>query len=431
MRWPPALAVALLALGGCAPRSPGDAPATGSGSAVFLHVDGMGANTWAALRLAEAGPDGRLAWDELPQTAVYVGPMLDRATATSNGGATTHAWGIRAESGSYGMIGGRPIRRALSGATVPLGIEARRAGKAVGIVNSATVTEPGSGAQLALAPSRKDHADIAAQVLAAGPDVVLGGGERYFVPAGVAGRHGPGARTDGRNLVEEARQAGYTVVFTRQELAAVPAGTRRLLGLFAAEDTFNEGSERELSAAGLPLFAPQAPRFDEMVAAALGILSQASAGFLLVANEEATDNLAGHNNAPAVIEAGHGADSAIRLVAEAAARNPRLTLVVASDSDCGGMQVQGGDLRPGETIPDRSKNGAPVDSHGGKPFLSAPDSAGRRHPFIVTWAATGDLSGGLVARGLGPGAQRYLRGTVDSSDVYRALYFGLFGKALP
>jgi alkaline phosphatase len=405
--------------------------ATDAGSAVFLHVDGMGANTWAAMRLAEVGPAGRLAWDRLPHAAVYVGPMLDRATATSNGGATTHAWGVRAESGSYGMIGGRPIPRALSGATVPLGLEAQRAGKAVGIVNSASVTEPGSGAYLAVVQNRKDHAAIAAQILAAKPDVVLGGGERYFLPAGVRGRHGPGARPDGRNLVEEAQQAGYTVVFTREDLAAVPAGTRRLLGLFATEDTFNEGSEQQLAGASLPLVKPQAPRFDEMIAAALRILSASPSGFLIVANEEATDNLAGHNNAAAVMETGRGADRAIRIVTEAAARDPRITLVVASDSDCGGLQAQGGDLRPDETIPERSKNGAPVDGLDGKPFLSAPDRAGRRHPFIVSWAATGDLSGGLVARGIGPGAERYVRGTMDSSDVYRALYLGLFGKALP
>jgi hypothetical protein len=30
-------------------------------SAVFLHPDGMGLNTWAALRLWSVGPEGRLA----------------------------------------------------------------------------------------------------------------------------------------------------------------------------------------------------------------------------------------------------------------------------------------------------------------------------------------------------------------------------------
>lgn len=407
------------------------APAAAGGSAVFLHVDGMGANTWTAVRLAEVGPDGRLAWDRLPAVAVYVGPMLDGVTATSNGGATSHHWGVRAEKASYGTIGGVPIPRALSGATVPIGLEAKRAGKAVGIVNSATITEPGSGSVLAMVAQRKDHAQIAAQILAAQPDVALGGGERYFLPEGVMGRHGPGARGDGRNLVEEARRAGYTVVFTRAELAAVPAGTSRLLGLFATEETFNEGSEEVLEAARLPVFQPQAPRYDEMVAAALRILSKAPAGFLLVANEEATDNLGGDNNASGVIEAGLGADRAIRLVSEAAARDPRITLVVASDSDCGGLQVVGDDVEPGEEIPAHGENGAPQDGLRGKPFLAAPDRTGKRHPFIVTWAAEGDVSGGVVARGLGPGAERFVRGTMDSTDVYRALYLGLFGRALP
>jgi len=390
-------------------------------SAVFLHPDGMGLNTWAALRLWSVGPEGRLAWDALPALAAYVGPMSDRVTASSNGGATTHAWGVRADKDSYGFVDGRPIERSRSGTPATIMVEALRAGKAVGVVNSAAVTGPGTGAFLAQVARRKDETAIAAQMLAVRPDVMLGGGERFFLPRGAPGRHGPGVRDDGRDLIEEARRAGYVVVYTRDELAALPPGASRVLGLFAADDTFNEGTEEALAAAGRPVFQPQAPRFDEMIETALRILSRDPDGFLLVGNEEATDNLAGDNNATGVLEAGAGADRAVAAALRYASRDPGLTLVVASDSDCGGMQATG--AKSVDEVPARASNGSPVDG----PFLAPPDRRGRRLPFVVHWAAKGDLAGGLVARGTGPGAA-VLRGTIDSTDVYSALYLGLFGR---
>jgi alkaline phosphatase len=249
-------------------------------SAIFLHPDGMGANTWGMVRLAQVGPDGRLSWDRLPETAVYVGPLLDSVTASSNGGATTHAYGVRAESDSFGMVHGAPIAGARS-----IAQEAQERGKAIGFVNSATVTEPGTGAFLASVADRDDHAAIAAQMLEARPDVIFGGGEKWFLPAGVRGVHGWGARTDGRNLIAEAQAAGYVIVRTREELAALPATATRVLGLFAHEDTFNEGTEAYLARRHLPAFQAQAPRFDEMIEAAIRILERDPDGYLLVGNE--------------------------------------------------------------------------------------------------------------------------------------------------
>jgi alkaline phosphatase len=398
-------------------------------SAIFLHPDGMGANTWAALRLQEVGPDGRLAWDQLPRLAIYVGPMLDAVNASSNGGATTHAYGIRAALDSFGSLdGGVNPPVSASGKKLSVMHEAQQAGKAIAIVNSSTITEPGTAAFLVSVEDRDNDDEIAALLLAAKPDIMLGGGEQFFLPEGTEGVHGPGVRTDGRNLIEEAREAGYSVVHTREELAALPTSTLRVLGLFAAEHTFNEYDEATLAAKGLPAFQPQAPRFDEMVAAALARLRSAPKGYLLVGNEEGTDNLSGENNAPAVLDAAAGADRAIALALAETRRNPALTLVVASDSDNGGMNATGDDLdelpRP---LPERTESGSKLDSDNGQPFLSAPDARGIRQPYYITWASDSDSGGGTVARGIGPGAA-VIEGTIDSTAIYTALYLGLFGE---
>jgi alkaline phosphatase len=403
-------------------------------SAIFLHPDGMGANTWAATRLMQVGPDGRLAWDRLPRLAIYVGPMTDSVNASSNGGATTHAYGVRAALDSYGWVEKGEIPLAASGQRMSLMREAQAAGKKVAILNSAPLTEPGTGAFLATIADRDDEAGIAAQILDARPDIALGGGEAFFLPRGVRGRHGMGVRGDGRNLVEEAKRAGYAVVFTRDELLALPADTARVLGLFAHEATFNEADEGALARMKLPAFQPQAPRFDEMLGFILSRFRGAPNGYFIVGNEEGTDNLSGENNAVATLEAAAGADRAIALALAEARNDPTLTVIVASDSDNGGMNATGDDLddpkdlpRP---LPRRTLVGSPLDSDNGQPFLAAPDARGVRQPFYITWSSDSDSVGGTVARGIGPGAAK-IEGTIDSTVIYRALYLGLFGRDLP
>lgn len=421
------LAAAILALPGFALGA-----AAAPRSAIFLHPDGMGANTWSAVRLFEVGPDGRLAWDQLPHVAVYVGPSLDSVSQSSNGGATTHAFGVRAALDSYGQVAGT-VPAAASGKRLSLMREAQAAGKFVALLNSSSLTEPGTGAFLASVAGRDDEAAIAAQILDARPDIALGGGEMFFLPEGAQGRHGAGVRTDGRNLVDEAKAAGYAVVFSKDELAQLPVETTRVLGLFAHEETFNESDEAGLAASGLPAFQPQAPRFDAMLAFILERARSAPNGYLIVGNEEGTDNLSGENNTPATVEAAAGADRAIALALAEAGRNPSLTVIVASDSDNGGMNASDDDLDDPEDLPRplpaRNAVGSPLDSNGGEPFLAAPDRSGVRLPFYVTWASDSDGAGGTLARGIGPGASK-ISGTVDAAAIYEALYLGLFEKDL-
>ena len=190
---------------------------------------------------------------------------------------------------------------------------ARDAGYATGLINSGTITEPGTGVFVANVESRRDNTGIALQITESGVDVILGGGERYFLPTGVTGRYGEGRREDGCNLLEEMAAKGYTIVFTREELAAIdPATTDKLLGLFAARHTFNDKTEAYLQANNLPHYWDYSPTLAEMTSKAIAILSRNQKGFLLVMEEEGTDNFAdGANNASGTIKAIERADAAI------------------------------------------------------------------------------------------------------------------------
>jgi alkaline phosphatase len=408
-----------------------EAPRTGS--VIFLHPDGTSATSWMATRYLQVGPLGELNWDKLPRLALYDGRLTDALSASSNGGATVHAWGVRAPHAAFGFP--EPSARSLSGYPGPLMVEAQAAGKAVGLVQTGAHYEPGSAVHLVSASKRAVEAEISAKLIESGAPVLLGGGEAWFLPKGERGRHGPGKRDDGRNVIEEARRAGYTVLFTRDELLAADptAPGAKFLGLFATDHTFNDQTEEELRAKGLPHYQPQAPSYAEMVAFALRVLERAPGGFFLVAEEEGTDNFGNKNNAAATLEAHARADAAIGVAREFVARRPDTLVLVASDSNAGSMTLTSGKaLDPRKPVPERDPNGAPADGREGTgtlPFVAKPDDAGRALAFWISWGAKDDTSGGVVVRAEGLNADR-LGGRVDNVDLYRLMYLTLFGREL-
>jgi len=288
---------------------------------IFFHPDGYGLSHWAVLRTYLVGPDGRLNWDRLPYVAPYTGHMKDGLTGTSHGGGTVHAYGVKVLRDSFGLDGHEAIT-ALSGRQMSIMEEAIEAGFATALVQTGALFEAGTAVFVASAEDRGMVAEQALQIIESGVDVILSGGEAFLLPEGITGRHGVGMRKDGVNLIERAKQLGYTVVFTRDELMAAAAdrAITRVLGVFAHGNTFNDLTEERLRAEGLPLYWPGAPTIAEMSAAALEILSRnpkaAERGIFLVAEEEGTDNFPNNANARGSFEAGRRADEAFGVFVE-------------------------------------------------------------------------------------------------------------------
>ncbi len=402
-----------------------------TGNVIFLHPDGTSVSHWTAARMAIAGPDGMINWDRLPFLAVYRGHMKTALAASSHGGATTHAYGIKVDRDSYGMDRDQPLT-ALSGKPMSIMHEALAAGLAVGVVNSGNIDEPGTGVFLASTTDRKSGQEIAEKVILSGAHVILSGGERWLLPKGVEGRHGEGQRTDGKDLIAEARTRGYAVVFNRAELAALPEDTRRVLGVFAHHHSFHDETEESLRDKGLPLYAADAPTIGEMTAAALAVLSRQGQHFLLVAEEEGTDNFGNVNNAAGTIEALRRADAAYGVARDYVRHHPDTLLLTAADSDASGLQVIAftPDLAD-KPLAKTTLNGAPLDGRDGTaslPFLASPDQFGKRLPFGIAWTGFEDGAGGILARAEGANAQALRSGSCDNSDIYRLMYLTLFGR---
>jgi len=413
-----------------------DNPAPKKGSAIFYHVDGAGIAQWQMARMLIAGPDGEINWDKLPHVAVYRGHAEDTVTPSSNAGATMHAYGVKVPYEGYGTDkdGKRPLSAA--GRRMSIMDEAKERGIAVGVINTGGAAEPGTACFLTSVADRESGDEIVAQLVEAGADLILVGGEEYFLPEKVKGRFGPGKRKDDRNLIEEAKAAGYRVVYTKEELAALNDGAGKVLGIFAGDDTFNDETEEKLSAEGLPDYKAEAPSIAEMTAAALRIFGERQ--FLLVAEEEGTDNFGNANNAEGVLEALRRADEGLGVVLDYIDEHPDTLVLTCADSEAGGSDafgLRGAKYEKASIEAGHDKNGAPVDGvertkEGGvaKPFVSAPDKAGRRHEFVVVWGSAMDTSGGIVARAAGLNAEK-VKGSFDNTAGYPLFYETLFGEA--
>jgi len=405
------------------------------GNVVFFHPDGTGANHWGALRLLKAGPDGEIEWDRLPNMATYTGHMKDALAATSHGGATTHAYGVKVVANSFGTDGGVPLTAA-SGKPMSIMQEALRSGRAVGVVQTGHIAEPGTAVFLASTPNRKDYDEIARQILTSGAQVIMAGGERFLLPEGVRGRHGLGQRKDNLNLIEESKSRGYSIVYTAEELRALDRSkVDKILGVFAWDHTFNDKPEEENQEAGRPHYLETAPNIAEMTQAALEILSRAPNGFFLVAEEEGTDNMANKNNSPGQLEALRRADAAIKVIHDYVKAHPKTLMIMAADSEAGGLSVLGPrpkHFKPDEPLHEKTLNGSPLDGRegtGSLPFIAAPDIAGKRWPFGIAWSTSTDTAGPVLVRGAGLNSE-LIRGKMDNTEIYRLMYLTLFGRLL-
>ncbi len=402
------------------------------GNVIFIHPDGVGLSTWNILRILTKGPDGELNWDKLPNIGLYRSHPKDRLTTSSNAGATMHAYGLKVPYHSFGMNEKEKLK-ALSGSEKSIMMEAKQAGIHIGIINSGDIIEPGSAVFVASDTSRANAESITLKVIQSKADLILSGGEQWFLPEGVEGRYGTGRRKDSLNVVEIATQIGYHVIYTRDELKSIPANTEKLLGIFAYENTFNDMTEEKQRELGLKNFNPEAPTVAEMTEAAIDFLSKKGGRFFLVVEEEGTDNFANYNNASGTLESLSRADETIGVAQKFLGKNQKTLVLVASDSEAGGMHLLGVNPKnfpPDSVTPEKDYNGAPIDGIEGtstKHFLAAPDQFGNRMYFRVSWALGADAYGSVVVRAAGLNAD-LVKGSIQNTDIYKIIYATLFGK---
>ena len=156
--------------------------------------------------------------------------MTDSAAA-----ATAFSTGVKTFNGAVGVdVDGNPVPTLLE--------DARRAGKATGLVTTSQVTDATPAAYGAHVTDRAQQSEIARQFLEGSkPDVILGGGEDFWYPPGNPGAWPDNPPTDPTeqskgdrgNLVDRAQRARLRV----RERPRGPARTRAAASCSACSPT--------------------------------------------------------------------------------------------------------------------------------------------------------------------------------------------------
>jgi len=315
-------------------------------------------------------------------------------------------------------------------------IEAKNAGINIGIINSGHLAEPGTAVFLTTVPDRKLTDLITEQLVNQNAKVIFGGGEELFLPPFKIGFHKkPGIRSDGKDIIELAIQLGYKVIYTRDQLLELPPTTAKVLGIFSAQDSYNDKTEEDLKKENLTCYHPSAPTIAQMTKKALEILSYNHKQFFLVTEEEGTDNFSNKNNASCMLEAMKRADDTVGVALNFLKQDPRTLILLAADSDAGHPTTYASTtlMSKTEPLPASTLNGAPLDGVEGTqtlPFLSKPDRFGTTLPFGIAWVSTYDNLGSVISKAHGFNA-KYLPVSIQNTDIFKLIFKTLFGTNLP
>ncbi len=208
---------------------------------------------------------------------------------------------------------------------------AKTKGKATGLVTTSGITDATPAAFAAHVDNRAREAVIAEQLIKADVDILFGGRKVFFLPESEKGK-----RKDGRNLLMEAKQGGYQIAETSEEMKG--AGGKKILGLFN-----NDNMLFEIDRKG-----SKEPSLADMTAKALEVLGQTKEGFFLMVEGGRIDHAAHHNDGAAMIVDTIAFDDAIKVAYEFQKKSADTLLIVTADHGTGGFVV----LPYGKTGPD-------------------------------------------------------------------------------
>jgi alkaline phosphatase len=317
------IGLALLPLfSGCATTGATDASSAKARNVILLIGDGMGPSQFGAAWLYSNRVLGRdlhmVAAMNAGHTAYLVNDTADAIVTESAAAAGQIATGQRMAARAISMAadGTTPVRTVME--------SSKNRGLATGLVTTSGITDATPAAFAAHVAHRSDEASVAEQELKFGVDVLMGGRKQFFLPETSSGR-----RKDGRNLLDEARAAGYVVVGDAAEMDAAQ-GTR-ILGLFAMGNMAFE----------IDRAATREPSLAEMTAKTLAVLSRNPRGFFVMIEGGRIDHAAHRNDAPGTIRDTLAFDDAVGVALEFARKHPDTLLIVTADHETAGMALIG------------------------------------------------------------------------------------------
>ncbi|MGD8684664.1 MAG: alkaline phosphatase [Chloroflexota bacterium] len=285
---------------------------------ILLIGDGMGlAQTYSAQLYAEEVLGDSLVIPSIADTAVTRTHAMDSTVTDSAAAGTAIHSGLKANNGSINVL---PTGEW----TYTIGQAAQEAGKSVGVLSTARMTHATPASVYGHDADRDAENLFAEQMVEFMPEVALGGGARHFLP--------DGKREDGRDLIAEMEELGYTNVTDAAGLAAVDTeSTENLLGLFTSSHM-----SYEIDRVNADL---DEPSLAEMTAAALDVLDNDPDGFFVSIEAGRIDHADHDHDIAGSIWDTLAFDDAVQVALDYQAEHPDVLVVVTADHETGGMAL--------------------------------------------------------------------------------------------
>lgn len=313
-RFVPVLLALLFA--SCASVPQGDAIQDAPRNVVFFISDGCGSASFSLAREYQRSMEGipNLQLDGFERGSTITFAEGNRVT-DSAASATAYACAIKTLNGRIGMSADKE-------SVTTILEKAEAAGYNTGLISTARITHATPAAFSSHVEDRNMEAEIAAQQIEQGIEILMGGGRQFYLPQEAGGR-----RMDGRDLMAELQGKGYARADNRSELETIQG--LPLVALFTSSHMAYE-LDRDPSLE---------PSLAEMTSRALELLAAEDEPFFIMIEAGRIDH-AGHGNDPAAHLWDVLAYDAAWKAAVDFARGDGATLVVGtSDHETGGLTL--------------------------------------------------------------------------------------------
>lgn len=293
---------------------------------IFVVGDGMPAGVVRAMHEVRTGVFGRAntaLHSRLrdPRSALGLMATASLSSIVTDSAPASAAWSTGVHTANRHLAAlpdGRPLTTIFE--------LVRKRGVATGLVTTTRVTHATPAAWISHQTNRDLEDDIASEILAFRPEVLLGGGFRHFSAA---------KRKDGRDLLAEFQRSGCDTVTDRAGLLAATAAAKPLVGLFSASHlAYN------LDRLNDPALSAQ-PTLPEMTAQALRRLAKNPNGFLLQVEAGRIDHACHSNDAWSSIMDTVELDDTLAVIDSFLAVNPKTLVIVTSDHGNSGWGING------------------------------------------------------------------------------------------
>ena len=348
---------------------------------VILFVgDGMSLSHRVAARILSKGikegrSSGKLAIDDMPHMALVGTAGTDSIITDSANSASAYTTGHKSATNALGVYADRTANVFDDPKVETItSLVKRKLDLAVGIVTNTEIQDATPASMVAHTRRRAAYDEIVAQMFAAKPDVILGGGAANFLPQAAE----TSKRRDDVDYIAKFKDAGYPYVKTAGELKATAdkADTTKLLGLFTPGNMDGVLDRKFLKGGGVKKY-PEQPDLTEQVQAALNVLSRNDKGFMLLVESGMIDKYAHLLDMDRAVYDVIMLDNAVKLAKEWSARRGEDTLILVVSDHSHPNSLVGtinDDMSTETNLPLRERIG--VYDKAGFPNYPAPDAEG-------------------------------------------------------